>query len=112
MPSAALDKTALTATERDLFDEYARDTRHGYCAGCSAVCTAAIGGRAPIGEVMRCLMYHREYGNPELARIAFSSLPPETAGLLGTLDFSEAQRACPQGLAVAALMREAAELFG
>ena len=110
--AAALDKTKLTAAERDLFDEYAKDTRHGYCAGCAKVCTSAIDGKAPIGEVMRCLMYHKDYGNPEQARAAFAALPPETAEHLRTLDFSEAESACPQGLAVSALMREAAKLFG
>jgi hypothetical protein len=75
------------------------------------LCEAALDHQAPVGKVMRALMYHRSYGDPELARRVFGQLP-ETArrGLTG-FDYAAAERACPHALPIAQLMREAGELF-
>jgi uncharacterized protein len=66
----------------------------------------------PVSEVMRCLMYHRYYGEPELARQTFAGLSPKIRQRLTAVDFSQAEQACPQGLAIAALMRQAREMLG
>jgi hypothetical protein len=56
-------------------------------------------------------MYHRDYGEPELARQVFAELPEEVRQRLTRVDYSRAERACPQGLAIAALMRQAGEML-
>jgi len=65
----------------------------------------------PVNEIMRCLMYHRYYGEPELARQTFAGLPQEIRQRLTEVDFSQAEQACPRGLAIASLMRQAMEVL-
>jgi len=107
--AAARDLTKLGLEEFDSFRQYALETKADYCAGCGKICQEAVGGAVPVSEVMRCLMYHREYGEPEIARMTFAGLPPEIRRRLTEVDYSPAERACPQGLAIAALMRQASE---
>jgi hypothetical protein len=109
--ASARDKTALAREDMDLFARLAQETRGGYCAGCADICRDAVGGSVAVNEVMRCLMYHREYGEPELAREVFASLPDETRRNLAEVDYSAAEKACPQGLAIADLMRQAGALL-
>jgi hypothetical protein len=56
-------------------------------------------------------MYHRHYGEPELAKETFAVLPENVRERLVEVDYSRAERACPQGLAIADLMRQARELL-
>jgi hypothetical protein len=60
---------------------------------------------------MRSLMYYRYYGEPELGKTTFAVLPPEARRQLSAVDYSRAEAACPHGLAIAALMREAGEIL-
>ena len=110
--AAALDQTKLAREEFDSLRRYAQETMSDYCAGCGKICQEAVGGAVPVNEVMRCLMYHRYYGEPELARQTFAGLPQEIRQRLTEVDFSQAEQACPQGLAIAALMRQAKEMLG
>ena len=66
--AAALDQTKLAREEFDSLRRYALETKADYCAGCGKICQEAVGGAVPVNEVMRCLMYHRYYGEPELAQ--------------------------------------------
>jgi predicted aldo/keto reductase-like oxidoreductase len=109
--AAALDKTSLTAADHAALREYAAATRPGYCAGCTRLCEAALDHQAPVGKVMRALMYHRSYGDQELARRVFGQLPETARRGLAGFDYAAAERACPHGLPIAQLMREAGELF-
>ena len=72
--AAARDLNKLTREEMGAMQRYAQETRGDYCAGCGKICQEAVGGAVPVHEVMRCLMYHRYYGDPELARLTFSGL--------------------------------------
>ncbi len=110
--AAALDRTKLARDELDSLRRYALETRGEYCAGCGKICQEAVGGAIPINEVMRCLMYHHYYGEPELARLTFAGLPEEVLQRLTAVDYSQAEQACPRGLAIAALMRQAKEILG
>ncbi|MGO9394404.1 MAG: aldo/keto reductase, partial [Desulfobaccales bacterium] len=58
-----------------------------------------------------CLMYYREYGEPELARLTFARMDPEVRQRLEKVDYSRAEQACPQRLAIGELMRQARELL-
>ena len=95
----------------EALDRFASETRSGYCAGCGRICQAAVGGKVPVNDVMRCLMYYRDYGDRELARSVFAGLPEAARSRLTEVDYSKAEKACPQGLAIATLMAEASELL-
>jgi predicted aldo/keto reductase-like oxidoreductase len=110
--AAALDKTSLTATDHAALREYAEATQSRHCAGCTQFCEAALNHQSPVGDVMRALMYHRSYGDPELARKVFGQLPETARRGLAAFDYAAAERACPYGLPIGQLMREADELFG
>jgi len=109
--AAALDKTSLTAADHCALREYAEATRSRHCAGCAQFCEAALGHQVPVGDVMRALMYHRSYGDQELARTVFRQLPEAVQRGLAGFDYAAAERACPHGLPIAQWMREAGELF-
>lgn len=106
--AAALDKTQLDARDWSALEQYAQETRCGYCAGCSNICGAAANG-APISDVMRHLMYYNSYGNRDLARAQFAGLPENFRTRMTALDYSAAERACPHGLPIARLIKEAGE---
>jgi uncharacterized protein len=109
--AAALDKTSLTAADHAALREYAEATQSRHCAGCTQFCETALNHRVPVGDVMRSLMYHRSYGDHELARTVFRQLPETVRRGLAGFDYTAAEQACPHGLPVGQLMREAGELF-
>jgi aryl-alcohol dehydrogenase-like predicted oxidoreductase len=109
--AAALNKTRLSAADKGLLAAHAAETARSYCAGCGQICQTAVGGAAPVAEVMRHLMYYQEYGDRDLARECFGEIPPEIRGRLATVDYGPAEAACPQGMPVGRLMREAVELL-
>jgi len=109
--AAARDLTALSHRDLVLLNRYALETRSGYCAGCGDICLEAVGGKVPVSDVMRCLMYYRDYGDQDLARRVFAGLHGRTELGLADVDFAEAERLCPQGLAIAQLMDEASRVL-
>ncbi len=109
--AAARDLTALAGADRELFERFARESRSAYCAGCGRICREAVGGAVPVNDVMRCLMYYRDYGDRELAREVFAALPEEERAKLTEVDYSRAEKACPQGLAITRLMHEASRIL-
>jgi hypothetical protein len=109
--AAARDQVKLAREEFESLRQYALETQADYCAGCGNLCQEALGGAVPVNEVMRCLMYHRYYGEPELARETFAGLPEEIRQRLTEVDYSRAEAACPQRLAIAQLMRQAREIL-
>jgi hypothetical protein len=109
--AAAVDKTSLTAADKAALEQHAQATRSSYCAGCTSRCETALGRRVPVGDVMRSLMYYHGYGDRDLARSVFASLPEATRQRLGTLDYSAAEQVCPHRMPIAALMKEATELL-
>jgi hypothetical protein len=104
--AAALDRNALSASEKDALDRYAMATRPYACDGCDHLCNAAVAANVRIGDTLRYLMYHDAYGEPGKARDLFAKLPAE-ARELSRVDFAPANRACPHGVDVAGLMRRA-----
>jgi uncharacterized protein len=108
---AALDKTKLTAADLKGLREYADATCSGYCAGCSEICEGAMAQSAPIGDLMRLLMYNNSYGSVAHVRQVLAELPAGIRDRLGKLDYSAAEQACPRGLKIGKLMDEAASLL-
>ncbi|KHK02675.1 aldo/keto reductase [Desulfovibrio sp. TomC] len=109
--AAARDTTALARQDIESLSRFAADTHGDYCAGCATLCSAALGGNLPVADVMRAMMYARDYGEPALARELYASLPESLRRADGSLDFAAAEAACPRGLAIAAIMAEAATLL-
>jgi hypothetical protein len=109
--AAARDMTKLGREDFHYLRQYAQETKADYCAGCGHICQDATGGAVPVNEVLRCLMYYRDYGEPELARETFASLAAEMPQGLVEVDYTRAERLCPQGLAIAQLMRQAQEIL-
>lgn len=105
--AAAIDKTRLSSVEKDLLRQYAKETACTYCAGCTRICEAAVSGAVPIGNLMRCLMYSRNYKEPVLAKELFETIPFSERKRLTDLDFSIAEQKCPQNLEIGKLIREA-----
>jgi predicted aldo/keto reductase-like oxidoreductase len=108
---AAMDTTQLSAADRSALREYAQASCSQYCAGCADLCQVAVAGHPPIADVMRYLMYHRQYGQTEEARRLFAELPGAVRGALASGDFSAAERRCPQRVAIGRLMREACAIL-
>lgn len=109
--AAARDLKSLAKSDFEALDRFAFETRSGYCAGCGRICQAAVGGKVPVNDVMRCLMYYKDYGDRELARDVFAGLPEAARSRMTEIDYSQAEKACPQGLAIAELMAEASKLL-
>jgi predicted aldo/keto reductase-like oxidoreductase len=109
--AAALDKISLTAADKAALEQHAQATSSFYCAGCTSLCEATLAGCAPVGDVMRSLMYYHGYGDHDLARSVFAGFPEATRRRLGKIDYSVAEQACPRRLPIAALIKEATELL-
>ncbi len=109
--AAAMDKTNLSAGDLRLLVQYAKETAANYCAGCSNICEKALGGAVPVATVMRYLMYYESYGDRYRARSLYGQLTPEVRARIGSLDYSLAERRCPQGMSIGRLMKRAGQLL-
>jgi predicted aldo/keto reductase-like oxidoreductase len=109
--AAARDLTSLSREDFQLLNQFAAETRTGYCAGCGSICAEAVDGAVPVSDVMRCLMYFRDYGDQDLAREVYAGLSEEARLKLTEVDYARAERRCPQGLPIARLMHEASRVL-
>jgi hypothetical protein len=105
--AAAQDKIKLSARDNELLQRFAKETRSAYCTGCTDICESCVEEEAPIGDVMRYLMYCNSYDDYQRAADSFNKIPQEIRTRLTRLDYLMAERKCPQGLPIAKLMREA-----
>ncbi|ROQ91133.1 aldo/keto reductase [Desulfosoma caldarium] len=107
--AAALDQTSLSLDEKVGLERYAQETRQSYCAGCAAICGQAA--QAPLADILRSLMYARDYGDMTAARDVLA--PLAQSGTFHHLDearLREAEQRCPQGLPLRRLVADAATL--
>ncbi len=107
--AAALNQTKLSARDRQELHHYALKTSSSYCAGCSAICESVIRNRAPVGDVMRYLMYCRSYQERGRAIDGFKKIPEKIRTQLVKLNYAEAEKKCPRKLEIGKLMREAVD---
>jgi hypothetical protein len=105
--AAANNKTELSAWDTQLLQQYAQETRSGYCTGCTDICESAVPAAVPIGDMMRYLMYARSYGNHKRASDHFKNIPEKLREQMIYLDYSLAEQKCPQKMAIGKLMQEA-----
>jgi hypothetical protein len=105
--AAAMKRESLTTSDFKLFEEFDNETASDYCAGCAHVCESALTHSVPVCDVMRYLMYARNYGEKKLAMNLFQEIPPQVRNQLYDADYSKAEKRCPRHLAIGRLMREA-----
>jgi predicted aldo/keto reductase-like oxidoreductase len=105
--AAAMNRTSLSSHDNKLLHKYAQETRSDYCAGCTDLCESATNSIAPIGEVMRYLMYYHSYGDHDRAARFFDRIPHSTRVEMASLDYTTAEQRCPQKMAIGKLMRQA-----
>ncbi|MGA2171729.1 MAG: aldo/keto reductase [Sedimentisphaerales bacterium] len=104
--AVALDKTKLTAQDMAVLGQYAQATCSGYCAGCAHICEPVASG-APVGDIMRALMYHDSYGDTAGAKQVFAQIPAETRQRLLNVDYKVAEARCPNRMPIARLVVDA-----
>jgi len=107
----AAEPFPLSSGDRRVLDEHARATNRDYCSGCAGLCEPAVPDSLPISDVMRFLMYRNGYGEHDRAWHCFNSIPADVRKRLSMADFSDAEARCPNGMPIAKLMREAAEVL-
>jgi predicted aldo/keto reductase-like oxidoreductase len=105
---AALNWRKLSRQDMNVLKQYARVTACDYCAGCATICESAVEGTVPISDVMRYLMYYHGYGDRERARSLFNELPLDARRRIGSTNYANAERRCPQRMLIGRLMRKAA----
>ena len=105
--AAAVNKTALSSNDKKLMAQYAGQTSSGYCAGCAEICEDAIAHAVPISDIMRYLMYYRNYGDQRQAMRLFNNLPFDTRNRILQINYSRAEKCCPQKMPITQLMQKA-----
>jgi predicted aldo/keto reductase-like oxidoreductase len=108
--AAVLDKTSLTAEDKNVLNQYAQETCTGYCAGCSHICGPLAAG-VPVSDIMRALMYHNSYGDKAGAKEVFAQIPAEIRHRLLSVDYSAAEVRCPNRMPIGRIVADAAALF-
>ena len=105
--AAAMKRISLTTSDLRLFKNLDKETASDYCAGCSQFCEPALRKAIPVCDIMRYLMYARNYGDKELAVSLFNEIPSGIIHQISQTDYSEAEKRCPRNLAIGRLMSEA-----
>lgn len=109
---AAMSHAKLSLRDRAVLDNYARRTAPGYCAGCAHICEPAVDPAVPVSDILRYAMYHHSYGDRETARVLFRAIPEAVRRDVLRADYTEAEARCPQGMPIAALMKQASKALG
>jgi predicted aldo/keto reductase-like oxidoreductase len=108
--AAVLDKTQLSQNDLDYMNNYANETRGGYCNACGA-CGTAVPQMPYISDVMRSLMYQNKYGDARLAKELFTEVQAKAKCRIGSVDYSAAEKICPNGNKISQLMLDAERLL-
>jgi predicted aldo/keto reductase-like oxidoreductase len=106
--AAVQQRTRFSAEDRSLLNRYAQETASLYCAGCARICESVAEEGLPVSDTLRFLMYARYYGEPDRAKACFRRISSPTRTQMVTADYTAAEAACPQGIPIGRLMKEAA----
>ena len=98
-------KQTLTDKEARLLEDHRKATEKLYCHGCGHLCETAARG-VPVATVLRFYRYYDAYGKREQARALYQALPNVSRQLIDA-DLLAAEAACPHGLPVADLLKQA-----
>jgi hypothetical protein len=99
----------ISEAERKMLQEYAQATNHLVCHGCDHHCSPHVSEPVRIGDTLRYLMYHENYGEHERARDLFAKMPAEAREAILRADYSRAEAACPFKLQIGEMMTRAAQ---
>jgi len=109
--AAAVNKKKISTNDLKRLEQYARQTAPGYCAGCANICESAVDLNIPISDIMRCSMYHHSYGDREKALSLFKALPPDLKTNIFKVDYSKAEKHCPQKIKIGNVLQQTYEDF-
>ena len=104
--AAALNKNKLSLRDKQLFERYAQRTAAGYCAGCANICESAVDFRVPISDVLRCSMYYNSYRDRDKALALFNALAAESKANICKIDYSKAEKKCPQNIQIGKVLKK------
>ena len=107
--AAVLDKTELAKEDFDVFEQYAQETACGYCTACGHICDGALPDSPYTSEILRYMMYYNSYGEPDYAKELFAKIPAQVRNNLLNIDYSLAEKRCPQNLPIAKIIADAVE---
>lgn len=105
--AAVLDKTELVKEDFDFFEQYAHKTCNGYCTACGHICDGALPNSPYTSEILRYMMYYNSYGEPDYAKELFAKIPAQVRNNLLNIDYSLAEKRCPQNLPIAKIIADA-----
>lgn len=100
-------RPSMGLLEGEQLQQYADATQGQYCRGCGDICEACTGTQVAIADTLRYRMYSEHYGEREKARRLYAELPGPARDLSGA-DLRAAEAACPHGVPVEQMMRQAA----
>ena len=107
--AAAISTEPLAMREFMQLNQYANRTAASRCQGCDEICESRVDGDTRIADTLRYLMYYECYGNMDEAKRLYRSLAPAEQNLAH--DFSDAAKACPQGIDIARRLGDAARVL-
>jgi uncharacterized protein len=108
--AAATDNVKLSAHDFKVFKMLAEGEMNHYCQGCGK-CLTVMGAESRIPDVMRYMMYYNSYGDRDRARNLYRELPMVLRNTLALRDYSDAEAACPHGLQIGKIMKNASGLL-
>ncbi|HUV12905.1 MAG TPA: aldo/keto reductase [Acidobacteriota bacterium] len=108
--AAAMSPTSLAMNEFIQLNRLAAHTASSYCQGCQHICQSKIDGEVKVADTLRYLMYHESYCDSHKGREGYQSLSGTEREFDG-IDFTQASRACPQGIDIADRLTHAKRLL-
>lgn len=109
--AAAKSEKDLNAAEFQQLIRLAALTANYACNGCNHLCENAIAGDTAIADQLRYLMYFECYNKPQRARELFAELS-ESKRCYDSGELQAAAQVCPQGIDIAARLRQAHRQLG
>ncbi len=103
---AASGGMKITGQDLRLLNRYATLNDATYCRPLCDVCESSCPEHVPIADVLRHKMYAEDYGAPQMAQERYASLIHNAAACLTCAHLS-CVNACPHGLPIADLTRQA-----
>ncbi|MDJ0866094.1 MAG: aldo/keto reductase [Myxococcota bacterium] len=107
----ASGSTQVSRRDLELLGRYAAMNGRAYCQHGCGLCETSCTSGVAISEVLRTRMYAVDYGDLEFAREEYAQLAHDASPCLAC-DGSPCAGACPNGIPIARLTREAARTLG
>jgi len=108
---SASGATVTSVGDHELLSRYVEMRMGSYCQPACSACESSCPHEVAIAEVLRTRMYAVDYGDPALARTEYAQLPIAATACLTCIQRS-CLRACPLGIPIADLTRDAAARLG